>query len=148
MTFDRRLILIRFAFLGMGLSSIPLGGWMVLAPNGFWQLMGAPAAGDAGMALSVRAVYGGAICGEAVILTLGYFRPLQYLSFFHYMMAYKTAACLALAPRLIGVEPVPLGGWAVLFGWAAAGVIAALAYPWGQRDEVLRRMQQPAGDRS
>ncbi len=124
----------------MALCSITLGGWMMLEPNAFWSLIGAPITGDASMAVSSHVVYGGAIVGEAVALFLVYLRPLHYLNFLHYMMAYKAAACLGLAAWLINSEPFPVGGWLLIAAWASAGGIAAAIYPWGQQREIIQRL--------
>lgn len=115
---------------------------MILQPNGFWELMGAPSAGGAAMAVATRVVYGAAICGEGVMLAAGWRRPLRYLTFLHYMMAYKAIACVALAARLVGVSPTPWGGWAVVGAWAVAGGMAAAAYPWGRWPQIVAAMQQ------
>lgn len=140
MRLEHRILIMQWACLGMATSSFVLGGWMVVQPNGFWSLMGAPNAGDAGMAVSTRVVYGGAILGEGVALLLVFLRPLHYFSFLHYMIAYKTAACMALAVWIAGIEPLPVGGWVLFTGWAAAGIIAVAIYPWGRSAEIVERL--------
>ncbi len=126
----------------MALCSIALGGWMVLQPNAFWSLLGAPTAGDTGMAVSSHVIYAGAILGEAVALFLVYLRPLHYLNFLHYMIAYKAAACLGLAGWLMNTSPFPVGGWLLVAAWASAGCIAAAIYPWGRKREIIERLHR------
>lgn len=148
MKLEQRLLVMRWACLGMAISSFLLGGWMVLQPNAFWAMLGAAAAGDAGMAVATRVVYGGAILGEGVVLLLIYLRPLRHLNFLHYMIAYKAAACIALALWITGVEPTPWGGWLLFGGWASAGLIAAAIYPWGCWPEILQRLLAGQGSRA
>lgn len=137
---DQRIRIMQWACLGMSLCSFALGGWMILQPNAFWSMIGAPVIGDGGMAVSSRVVYGGAICGEAVALMLIYLSPLRYLNFLHYMMAYKAAACVGLAAWLLNAQPFPTGGWMLVAGWASAGLIAAAIYPWGQQAGIVQRL--------
>lgn len=147
MTLNHRLLIMQWACLGMAASSFALGAWMVLQPNAFWALLSAPAAGDAGMAVSTRVIYGGAILGEGVALLLVYLRPLQYFSFLHYMIAYKTAACIALAGWISSTQPTLWGGWLLFGGWASAGLIAAAVYPWGRWNEIVERLHSQHGAR-
>lgn len=145
MALNHRILVMRWACLGMALSSFLLGAWMVLQPNGFWSLVGVPAMGDHGMAVSVHVIYAGAILGEGVALLLVFLRPLHNLGFLHYMMAYKCIACIALAAWIVDIDPVPAGGWMIFGGWAAAGLIAAGIYPWGRWTEIAERLHTQLG---
>lgn len=123
--------------MGMAGSSFALAGWMLVEPSAFWSLLGVPTAGKTGIAVSVQVLYAGAIFGEGVALLLIFFRPAQYAGFLHYMLVYKSVACIALARWLGGDEASLDGGWLLCGAWAAAGLIAGLIYPWGQWPRLL-----------
>lgn len=110
-----RLVCVAFA-----LSSYPLALWMLLAPDAFWSLLGV------GGNPFVQAIYAGAIAAEGVMFTLGARRPARYAVFFEYMLVYKTLAVLAGARVWLSLADAPLGGLAILAGWAVAGVVSGL----------------------
>ncbi len=121
-----RISMIRLICLCFALSSFALGGWMMVDPQSFWELLGV--GGDP----FVEALYGGAIWGEGTMFALGAIWPVRYLVFFQYLVIYKTMACLAGLAALLRMDAAPLGAWLVLAGWAAAGVISAAVFPWPQ----------------
>ncbi|MDH3200506.1 MAG: hypothetical protein OEM15_06400 [Myxococcales bacterium] len=123
---ETRILVIRFTCLSFALSSFLLGGWMMIDPSSFWGLLGV--GGDP----FVQALYGGAIWGEGTMFALGAIWPVRYLVFFQYLVIYKTMACLAGLAVLLRMDSSPLGAWLVLGGWAAAGVISAMVFPWPQ----------------
>jgi len=118
-----RLVCILFAA-----SSFALGTWMMVDPASAWAAMGV----DVGPDPFVQALYGGGIMGEGAMCALGAMWPVRYLVFFQYLVIYKTLACLAGTGVLLRMNPAPLGGWLVIGGWASAGLISALIFPWKQ----------------
>ena len=114
-------------------SSFALGGWMALDPIGFWAAFGLTTSDPV-----VPGIYGGAICGEAVLCTLGFVRPLRYLPILQYMIAYKAVVCATLIPRLLEMPEAPLAGWLVVVAWGAVGLFCIWLIPWGRSDEVAR----------
>ena len=97
-------------------------------PTSAWGMMGV----DVGPDPFVQALYGGAIMGEGAMFALGAVWPIRYLVFLQYLVIYKTLACLAGIAVLLRMEPAPIGGWLVIGGWAFAGVVSAIVFPWGQ----------------
>jgi hypothetical protein len=87
---------------------------------------------DVGQAPFVQALYGGAIMGEGAMFALGVKWPVRYLVFFQYLVVYKTFACLAGAAVLLRMDPAPIGAWLVIGGWAFAGLLSAIVFPWGK----------------
>jgi hypothetical protein len=73
------------------------------------------------------------------MFALGAIWPVRYLVFFQYLVVYKTLACLAGAAVLLRMEPAPIGAWIVIGGWASAGLISAVVFPWRQWRTVERR---------
>jgi hypothetical protein len=107
-------------------TSFVIGTWMLVDPSSAWGSMGVSVANDP----FVPALYGGAIMGEGVMFALGAIWPLRYLVFLQYLVIYKTLACLAGAAVLLRMEPAPTGAWLVLGGWAFAGLVSAVVFPW------------------
>ena len=107
-------------------SSFLLGGWMMIDPASAWGSMGLDVADHPFAA----AIYGGAIMGEGAMFALGAIWPIRYLVFLQYLVVYKTFACLAGVAVLLRMDPVPVGGWLVIAGWAFAGATAAAIFPW------------------
>lgn len=101
---------------------------MMLDPTSAWTTMGVPVGPDP----FVQALYGGAITGEGAMFALGVRWPVRYLIFFQYLVIYKTLACLAGVAVLLRMDPAPIGGWLVIGGWASAGVISTVIFPWGR----------------
>lgn len=122
---------LKIVFAVFSISSIVLGGWMIIAPNGFWNMMGIH-----GGNIIIQVLYGGAICGEAVIFGLGARKPVPYMTVMHYLIPYKCIGCFALIPRLF-VMDIHWGAWAIVFAWLAPAVIAAIVYPWGRWTECV-----------
>lgn len=119
-----------FAF--FSLSSFMLGGWMLIAPDAFWQMMSVT-----GSNTTSQILYGGAICGEGVIFALGVWKPARYMTVIHYLIPYKLIGCAALVPRLVGVEPFPAGSWMIIGAWLSPAIIGALVYPWGKWEQCI-----------
>ena len=86
----------------------------------------------------VRGIYGGAIVGEGAIMALGVRRPARYSMILQYLMVYKTVACVAAMLVLSRMAEPPMGGYLVIGGWAVAGLLAAMVYPWGRAEAFLR----------
>ena len=118
-------------------TSIILGLWTLIAPETFWGTIGI-----SGSDPIVQAIYGGAICGEGIICTLGFFKPLRYIVIFQYMIAYKTVVCLGLIPRLLMMTNPPVAAWFIVAAWAFAGIQSAMSYPFGMWSEVLEAMKE------
>jgi len=132
---ESRIRLIRLACLLFASSSFVIGPWMMVDPASAWGSMGV----DVGADPFVQALYGGAITGEGAMFALGAIWPVRYLVFFQYLVIYKTFACLAGAAVLLRMEPAPIGAWIVIGGWASAGLISAVVFPWGQWRTVERQ---------
>ena len=135
-----RIRLIRLVCFGFAASSFVIGAWMMIDPASAWASMGLNVAEDP----FVPALYGGAIMGEGVMFALGSIWPVRYLVFFQYLFIYKTFACLAGAAVLLRMQPAPMGAWLVLGGWAFAGLLSALVFPWGKWPEVESWYGAPA----
>lgn len=127
-----RIQLIRLVCFFFAASSFAIGGWMMIDPASAWGSMGLSVAEDP----FVPALYAGGIMGEGVMFALGAIWPVRYLVFFQYLVIYKTLACLAGAAVLLRMEPAPMGAWLVIAGWASAGLISALVFPWGKWPRV------------
>lgn len=125
---DSRVRWIRLVCLGFAASSFVLGAWMMIDPASAWGSVGIEVEPDP----FVQAIYGGAIMGEGAMFALGAVWPVRYLVFLQYLVLYKTFACLAGIAVLLRMESAPLGGWLVIGGWASAGLISALVFPWKQ----------------
>lgn len=121
-----RILVIRLTCMSFAVSSFLLGGWLMFDPASFWELVGV--SGNP----FVQALYGGAILGEGVMFALGVIWPVRYLVFFQYLAVYKTLACLAGFAAMTNMDAPPIGAWLVLGGWAAAGLISAVVFPWTQ----------------
>ena len=132
MTPDTRILLLKITFAGFCLPSIALGSWMLIMPSGFWEMMGVSGGNP-----TIQILYGGAICGEAVVFGLGAWKPLRYMTTLHYLIPYKCFGCAALVPRLLEADPTPWGSWAILAAWIIPAIIAAAVYPWGQWDKLV-----------
>lgn len=117
-------------------TGLALGLWTVIAPETFWGAIGISDSDPI-----VQAIYGAGICGEGIICTLGFFKPLRYIAIFQYMMAYKAVVCLGLIPRLLFMSNPPAAAWFIVAAWAVAGIQAALCYPFGLWDEVVVELQ-------
>lgn len=105
---------------------------MMVDPASAWGAMGV----NVGQAPFVQALYGGAIMGEGVMFALGAVWPLRYLVFLQYLVVYKTFACLAGIAVLLRMDSAPIGAWLVIGGWASAGLISAMLFPWRQWQSV------------
>jgi hypothetical protein len=125
---ESRIQLIRLVCFFFAASSFVLGAWMMVDPASAWGTMGV----DVGNDPFVQALYGGAIMGEGAMFALGAIWPVRYLVFFQYLVIYKTLACLAGVAVLIRMDSAPTGAWLVIGGWACAGLISAVIFPWGQ----------------
>jgi hypothetical protein len=125
---ESRIQLIRLVCVFFAASSVVLGAWMMLDPASAWGTVGVSVEQDP----FVQALYGGAIMGEGAMFALGAVWPIRYLVFFQYLVIYKTMACLAGIAVLLRMDPAPIGGWLVIGGWASAGLISAIIFPWGQ----------------
>ena len=125
---ESRIQLIRLVCFFFAASSFVLGAWMMVDPASAWGMVGV----DVGQDPFVQALYGGAIMGEGAMFALGAIWPVRYLVFFQYLVVYKTLACLAGVAVLLRMESAPIGGWLVIGGWASAGLISAMVFPWGQ----------------
>lgn len=139
---DRRIQLIRLVCFFFAASSFVIGGWMMLDPASAWASMGL-SIGDNPF---VQALYGGAIMGEGAMFALGAIWPVRYLVFFQYLVIYKALACMAGIAVLLRMEPAPMGAWLVIGGWAFAGLVSALVFPWAAWPQVeswygVRRMK-------
>ncbi|MFW2388553.1 MAG: hypothetical protein ACN4G0_09470 [Polyangiales bacterium] len=121
-----RIQMIRLVCFFFASTSFVIGGWMLVDPSSAWGSMGLSVADDP----FVPALYGGAIMGEGVMFALGAVWPIRYLVFFQYLVIYKTLACLAGAAVLLRMEPAPTGAWLVIGGWAFAGLVSAVVFPW------------------
>ena len=120
--------LIRLVFFFFAASSFVLGAWMMADPASAWAMMGVEVGPDP----FVQALYGGAIMGEGAMFALGAVWPIRYLVFLQYLVIYKTCACLAGTVVLLRMDPAPIGAWLVIGGWAFAGLLSAVVFPWGQ----------------
>lgn len=107
-------------------TSFVIGAWMMIDPAAAWASVGI----DVGAHPFVAALYGGAIVGEGAMFALGAVWPVRYLPFFQYLMIYKASACLSGAAVLLGMEQAPSGAWLTLGGWAFAGLLCAVVFPW------------------
>jgi len=125
---ESRIQLIRLVCFFFAASSFILGAWMMADPASAWGMMGV----DVGQDPFVQALHGGAIMGEGAMFALGVIWPIRYLVFFQYLVVYKTFACLAGIAVLLRMEYAPIGGWLVIGGWASAGLISAIVFPWKQ----------------
>ena len=56
--------------------------------------------------------------------------------FFQYLVLYKTFACVAGIAVLLRMDPAPTGAWAVIGGWAFAGLVSAAVFPWRRWPDV------------
>jgi hypothetical protein len=131
---ESRILWIRLVCLLFASTSFVIGTWMLVDPASAWGSMGV----DVGTDPFVQALYGGAIMGEGAMFALGIVWPVRYLVFFQYLVIYKTLACLAGAAVLVRMEPAPIGAWIVVGGWASAGLMAAMVFPWKQWRTVER----------
>jgi hypothetical protein len=131
---ESRIRWIRLVCFFFAASSFVIGTWMMVDPASAWGSMGV----DVGEDPFVQALYGGAIMGEGAMFALGAIWPVRYLVFFQYLVIYKTLACLAGAAVLLRMEPAPIGAWLVIGGWASAGLISAIVFPWEQWRTVER----------
>ena len=125
---ESRIQLIRLVCFFFAASSFLLGAWMMVDPASAWSAMGVHVGQDP----FVQALYGGAIMGEGVMFALCAVWPLRYLVFFQYLIIYKTFACLAGVAVLVRMDSAPIGAWLVIGGWASAGLISAMLFPWRQ----------------
>ena len=125
---DSRIQLIRFVCFCFAASSFVLGAWMMVDPASAW--------GSVGIEVEphpfVQAIYGGAIMGEGAMFALGAIWPVRYLVFLQYLVLYKTFACIAGVAVLLRMDSAPIGGWLIIGGWAFAGLVSALVFPWKQ----------------
>ena len=121
-----RILVIRLTCVSFSLSSFLLGGWIMIDPSSFGELLGV--SGDP----FVQALYGGAIWGEGTMFALGAIWPVRYLVFFQYLVIYKTMACFAGSAVLLNMDSPSFGAWLLLGGWASAGLISAAVFPWPQ----------------
>lgn len=128
----RRIQLIRLVCFSFAASSFIIGAWMMIDPAAAWGSIGLNVGDDP----FVQALYGGAIMGEGAMFALGVVWPVRYLVFFQYLVIYKTFACVAGIAVLLRMEPAPMGAWAVIGGWAFAGLVSALVFPWGKWPNV------------
>lgn len=117
---DAGMAFTRIVCVFFALSSYPLALWLLVVPDGFWSLLGV------GGNPFVQAIYAGAITAEGVMFTLGARQPARYAVFFEYMLVYKTVAVLAGARVWLTLTDAPLGGLAILGGWAVAGAVSGL----------------------
>jgi len=131
---ESRVQLIRLICFFFAASSFVLGAWMMLDPASAWGSMGVSVERDP----FVQALYGGAIMGEGAMFALGTVWPVRYLVFFQYLVIYKTLACLAGIAVLLRMDPAPIGAWLIVGGWASAGLISAVIFPWRQWQHVER----------
>ncbi len=127
-----RISRMKMVYIFSAVTSFILGIWTVIHPTSFWGTIGI-----SGSDPLVQVIYGGAICGEGFICSLGYFRPLRYSVILQYMIAYKAVAVAGLAVHLFFMAEPPVAGWIIALAWAAAGIQAAWAYPWGKWDEMV-----------
>lgn len=74
--------------------------------------------------------------GEGAMFALGAIWPVRYLVFLQYLVLYKTFACMAGTAVLLRMDPAPMGAWLVIGGWAFAGLVSAVVFPWGQWQNV------------
>ncbi len=125
---ESRIQLIRLVCFFFAASSFVLGAWMMIDPASAWGTVGV----DVGQDPFVQALYGGAIMGEGAMFALGAVWPVRYLVFFQYLVIYKTFACLAGVAVLLRMDSAPIGAWLVIGGWAFAGLVSAVVFPWGQ----------------
>lgn len=124
---ESRIQLIRVVFFFFAASSFVLGGWMMVDPASAWGMVGV----EVGQDPFVQALYGGAVMGEGAMFALGAIWPIRYLVFLQYLVIYKTLACVAGIAVLLRMDPAPVGGWLVIGGWAFAGLVSAVVFPWG-----------------
>jgi len=129
---DSRIHLIRLVCLLFATTSLVIGPWMMIDPASAWGSVGIQVEPDP----FVQAIYGGAIMGEGVMFALAAIWPVRYLPLLQYLVVYKTFACLAGMAVLLRMESAPFGGWLVLGGWASAGLMAAVVFPWKQWSSV------------
>lgn len=129
---DSRIQLIRLVCLLFATTSLVIGPWMMVDPASAWGSVGIQLEPDP----FVQAIYGGAIMGEGVMFALAAIWPVRYLALLQYLVVYKTFACLAGIAVLLRMDSAPIGGWLVLAGWASAGLMAALVFPWKQWSSV------------
>jgi hypothetical protein len=127
-----RIQLIRLVCLLFATTSLVIGPWMMIDPASAWGSVGIQVEPDP----FVQAIYGGAIMGEGAMFALAAIWPVRYLALLQYLVVYKTFACLAGTAVLLRMESPPIGGWLVLAGWASAGLMAALVFPWKQWNSV------------
>ncbi|MDH4282056.1 MAG: hypothetical protein OEV36_05355 [Myxococcales bacterium] len=132
---DSRIRWIRLVCFAFASSSFVLGAWMMIDPAAAWGSVGV----DVGQNPFVQALYGGAIMGEGAMFALGALWPVRYLVFFQYLVLYKTFACLAGIAVLLRMESPPMGAWLVIGGWAFAGLVSALIFPWSEWRRVESR---------
>ena len=130
---DSRIRWIRLVSLLFASSSFVLGAWMMVDPAAAWGSVGV----DAGPTPFVQALYGGAIMGEGAMFALCAVWPVRYVVFFQYLVLYKTFACLAGVAVLLQMESPSFGAWSVIAGWAFAGVVSALVFPWSEWRHVV-----------
>lgn len=116
----------RVVGVAFALPSFPLALWLMIDPESFWGPLGL------GGSPFTESLYGGAIFAEGVLFALAARSPRRYGVFFEYVVVYKAASVGAAALRVLSMAQVPLAAWAVLAGWASAGV-GALAVVWAQR---------------
>ena len=79
----------------------------------------------------IPTVYGSAIVGEGVVCWLGVKRPLRFIPILYYMVAYKLAVCVVLAPKLLQMDDAPLAGWGIIAAWGSVIVMCGIILPWG-----------------
>lgn len=127
-----RIQVVRVVFFFFAASSFVLGGWAMADPASAWAMMGV----DVGPDPFVQALYGGAMVGEGAMFALGAIWPVRYLVFLQYLVLYKTFACMAGTAVLLRMDPAPMGAWLVIGGWAFAGLVSAVVFPWGQWQNV------------
>lgn len=123
---ESRIRSIRVVSLLFASSSFVLGAWMMTDPAAAWGSVGV----EAGPNPFVEALYGGAIMGEGAMFAFCAVWPVRYVVFFQYLVLYKTFACLAGIAVLLQMESPSFGAWSVIAGWALAGVVSALVFPW------------------
>lgn len=118
---DARVVrLVRVVAAAYALPSYPLALVLMFAPgvySGRLGLGGNPFA---------EAVYGGAVMGEALLFTAAARAPRRYAVFFEYVAVYKAFALVGGAFALATQRAPAPAAYAVLAGWAVAGLGAAV----------------------
>ncbi len=132
MSLDTKIKLMKFTYFVFGPCALFIGGFIVISPDTFWELLRVNYFDPLSQTL-----YGAVLCGVGIISLMGIKNPLKYIFLFQFLAVYKTILVIALVPRLILLDNAPIAGWIIAFLWFCMAVISVMVFPWGKWEKVL-----------